>query len=93
MFRFSFVTDGDSKNAVNTHFGKVVDISSAFEYMDTITIDNVLWSVILATLKSSHNSSLHTVYDQILDNLDDNKDLSFAHIQTVCARQFRRTTQ
>ena len=60
--------------------------------MGAFTINDVFRSVILATLKSSHNSSLHTVYDQILDNLDDNKDLSFAHIQTVCARQFRRTT-
>ena len=32
-------------------------------------------------------------YDQILDDLDDDKDLTFAHIQTVCARQFRRTKE
>ena len=29
-------------------------------------------------------------YDQILDDLDDDKDLTFAYIQTICARQFQR---
>ncbi len=43
-------------------------------------------SVILATLKSSENSVLCATYDQILDDLDDDKDLTFAHIQTICAR-------
>jgi len=43
-------------------------------------------SVILATLKSSENSVLCAAYDQILDDLDDDKDLTFAHIQTICAR-------
>jgi hypothetical protein len=85
--------DGDSKNAVNTHFGKVGDIRRAFEYMGVLTIDDVFRSVILATLKSSNNRALRTAYDQILDDLDDDKDLTFAHIQTVCARQFRRTKE
>jgi hypothetical protein len=47
-------------------------------------------SVILATLKSSENSVLCAAYDQILDDLDDGKDLPFAHIQTIGARPFRR---
>jgi hypothetical protein len=85
--------DGDSKIAVNTHFGKVGDIRRAFEYMGALTIDDVFRSVILATLKSSNNNALRTAYDQILDDLDDNKDLTFAHIQTVCARQFRCTKE
>jgi hypothetical protein len=33
--------DGDSKNAVNTHFRKVGDIRRAFDYMGTLTIDDV----------------------------------------------------
>jgi hypothetical protein len=85
--------DGDSKNAVNTHFGIFGDVRRAFEYMGALTIDDVFRSVILATLKSSNNRALRTVYDQILDDLDDHKDLTFAHIQTVCARQFRRTKE
>ena len=44
----------------------------------------------MATLKSSDTRALRDAYDQLLDDLDDNKDLTFAHIQTVCARQFRR---
>jgi hypothetical protein len=85
--------DGDSKNAVNTHFGKVGDIRRAFEYMGALIIDDVFRSVILATLKSYSNRALRTAYDQILDDLDDDKDLTFAHLQTVCARQFRRTKE
>jgi hypothetical protein len=85
--------DGDSKNAVNTHFGKVGDIRRAFGYMGALTIDDIFRSVILATLKSSNNRALRTAYDQILDDLDDDKDLTFAHIQTVCDRQFRRTKE
>jgi hypothetical protein len=82
--------DGDSNLAVNEHFKKVGNNRKAFSYMDTLTIDDVFQSVILATLKSSDNRALRAVYDQILDDLDDDKDLTFAHIQTICARQFRR---
>jgi hypothetical protein len=39
--------DGDSKNAVNTHFGKVGDIRRVFDYMGALTIDDVFRSVIL----------------------------------------------
>jgi len=85
--------DGDSKNAVNTYFGKVGDIRRVFEYMVALTIDDVFRSAILATLKSSNNRALRTAYDQILDDLDDDKDFTFAHIQTVCARQFRHTKE
>jgi hypothetical protein len=81
------------KNAVNTHFGKVGDIRRALDYMGALTIDDVFRSVILATLKSSNNRALRTAYNQILDDLDDDKDLTFAHIQTVCARQFWRTKE
>jgi hypothetical protein len=85
--------DGDSKNAVNTNFGKVGDIRRAFDYMGTLTFDDFFRSIILATLKSSNNRAFRTAHDQILDDLDDDKDLTFAHIQTVCARQFRRTKE
>jgi hypothetical protein len=33
--------DGNSKNDVNDHLGKVGKISQAFKYMDSITIDDV----------------------------------------------------
>jgi hypothetical protein len=82
--------DGNSKNDVNTHFGKVGKIHLGFKCMDALTIDDVFQSVILATLKSSNNSALRAAYDQILDDLDDDKDITFAHIQTIRDRQFRR---
>jgi hypothetical protein len=44
--------DGDSKNAVNTHFGKVSDIRRVFEYMGALTIDDVFWSVIQDGLRA-----------------------------------------
>jgi hypothetical protein len=61
--------------------------------MVALTIDDVFRSVILATLQSSNNRALRTANDQILDDLDDDKDLTFTHIQTVCARQFGRTKE
>jgi hypothetical protein len=86
---------GNSTNDVNNHFGKVGKIRLVFKYMDSdaLTIDDVFQSVILATLKSSNNRALRAAYDQILDDLDDKKDITFAHIQTICARQFRRTKE
>ncbi len=44
--------DGNSKNDVKTHFGKVGKIRLAFKYMDTLTINDVFQSVILATTTS-----------------------------------------
>jgi len=54
----------------------------------SLAIHSSLTLVILATLKSSNNCALRTAYDQILDDLDDDKGLAFAHIPTVCARRF-----
>ena len=44
--------DGDSKRAVNTHFGKVNETRQALGYLDALTIDDVLKSVLMATLTS-----------------------------------------
>ena len=44
----------------------------------------------MVTLKASTNNSLHDAYHKVLDDLDNNKDLSFALIQDTCSRQFRR---
>jgi hypothetical protein len=59
-------------------------------YFGTLSIEDVLKSVLMATLKASTNSSLRDAYRKVLDDLDDNKDLSFALIQEACARRFRR---
>jgi hypothetical protein len=45
--------DGDSKQAVNIHFGKVNETRQSLGYLDALTIHDVLKSVLRATLKAS----------------------------------------
>jgi hypothetical protein len=82
--------DGDSKRAVNLHFASVTELHRTMVYIGTLSIEDVLKSVLMATLKASTNSSLRAAYHKVLDDLDDSKDLSFVLIQDACARQFRR---
>ena len=58
--------DGNSKQSVNTHFGKVNETRQALGYLDALTTDDVMKSVLMATLKASANRTLH-----LLDYLDD----------------------
>jgi hypothetical protein len=82
--------DGDSKGAVNSHFASVTELHRTMGYIGNLSIEDVLKSVLMATLKASTNRSLRDAYHKVLDDLDDDKDLSFALIQDDCARQFRR---
>ena len=82
--------DGDSKGAVNSHFASVTELHRTMGYISNLSIEDVLKSVLMATLKASTNRSLRDAYHKVLDDLDDDKDLSFALIQDACARQFRR---
>jgi hypothetical protein len=83
--------NGASKRDINNLFKSLNVTRQSFSCMQQqFTIDDVFKAVIMATLKSSDTRVLCDVYDQLLDDLDDNKDLTFAHTQTVCARQFRR---
>jgi hypothetical protein len=82
--------DGDSKGAVNCHFASVTELHRTMGYIGNLSIEDVLKSVLMATLKASTNRSLRDAYHKVLDDLDDDKDLSFALIQDACARQFRR---
>ena len=68
--------DGDSKHAVNIHFGKVNETRQALGYLDYLTLANVLKSVLMATLKASANRTLRDAYHNILDDLDDDKELT-----------------
>ncbi len=75
----------------NTLFTSLNVTRQSFSCMQQeFTIDDVFKAVIMATLKSSDTHALPDANDQLLDDLNDNMDLTFAHIQTVCARQFRR---
>ena len=83
--------DGDSKHAVNIHFGKVNETRQALGYLDDLTLDNVLKSVLMVTLvKASANRTLRDVYHNLLDDLDCDKELTFAIMQQARARQFWR---
>jgi hypothetical protein len=82
--------DGDSKSAVNRHFASVTEVHRTMGYIGNLSIEDVLQAVLMATLKASAQKSLRAAYHKVLDDLDDNKGLSFAHIQEACARQFRR---
>jgi hypothetical protein len=82
--------DGDSKGAVNRHFASVTELHRTMGYIGNLSMEDVLKSVLMTTLKVSTNRSLREAYHKVLDDLDDDKDLSFALIQDACARQFRR---
>lgn len=82
--------DGDSKADVNHHFASVNELYRTMHYIGNLSIEDVLKSVLMATLKASKQSSLRDAYHKVLDALDDDKELSFALIQDACARQFRR---
>jgi hypothetical protein len=84
--------DGDSKNDVNKHFASITEVHRTTGYISTLSIEDVLKSVLMTILKASKNPSLHAAYYKVLDDLDDKKDLSFALIQDACARQIRRNT-
>jgi hypothetical protein len=47
-------------------------------YIGNLSIEDVLKSVLMATLKASTNRSLRDAYHKVLDDLDDDNDLSFA---------------
>jgi hypothetical protein len=77
------------------HCGAEVTESSTnkqhhLSYLDDLTIDDVLKSVLMATLKASANRTLRDSYHNILDDLDDDKELTVALMQQACAHQFRR---
>ena len=82
--------DGDSNGAVNRHFASVTELHRTTGYIGNLSIEDVLKSVLMATLKASTNRALRDAYHKVLDDLDNDKDLSFALIQDACARQFRR---
>jgi hypothetical protein len=69
------------KHAVNIHFGNVNETRKVLGYIDDLTLDDVLKSVRMATLKASANRTLRDAYHHILDDLDDDKELTFALMQ------------
>jgi hypothetical protein len=56
---------------------------------DNIDIEAVFKAIVLATLKSSQTKALTKAYSVILDNLDDDKELTFEMIHRACVRKLR----
>ena len=85
--------DGDTKRAINLHFASVTELHRTMGFIGTLSIEDVLKSVLLTTLKDSPNSSLRAAYHRVLDALDDgDQDLTFTLIQEHCACEIRPST-
>jgi hypothetical protein len=52
----------DSKDAVNRHFASVTELHRTMGYIGNLSIEDVLKSVLMATLKASTNRSLRDAY-------------------------------
>ena len=85
--------EGDSPRAVNLHFNSIVELHHTLAFIGDLSVEDVLQSVLLATLRASPNASLRAAYHAVIDAVDDEKELTFALIQDHCAREIRRTTR
>jgi hypothetical protein len=86
--------DGDTKRAINLHFASVTELHRTMGFIGDLSIEDVLKSVLLATLKDSPNLALRAAYHRILDTLNDgDKDLTFSLIQEHCASEIRRESR
>jgi hypothetical protein len=75
---------------VNRHFVQVSETRQVLSYMAALSIEDVFKGLILAILQASSNPALCAAYSKIIDDLDDSKYLTFAMIQTACARKLWR---
>ena len=50
--------DGESKSAVNRHFASITELHRTTGYIGNLSIEDVLKSVLMATLKASTDPSL-----------------------------------
>jgi hypothetical protein len=83
--------DGDSKGAVNRHFASVTDLHRTMGYIGNLSIEDVLKSVLMATLKVSTNRSLRDAYHKVLDDLDDDKTCLSLSSKTLAPASFAAT--
>ena len=85
--------DGDTTRAINLHFNSIAELHHTLNFIGDLSMEDVLQSVLLATLRASPNASLRAAYHTVIDAVDEGKELSFALIQDHCAREIRRTTR
>jgi hypothetical protein len=62
--------DDDSKGVVNRCFDSVTELHCTVVYIGNLSIEDVLKSVLMATLKDSTNHSLRDTYHKVLDDLN-----------------------
>jgi hypothetical protein len=86
--------DGDNTRDINLHFSSITELHHTISFICDLSMEDVLQSVLLATLRASPNASLRASYHTVLDALDNvEKDLTFALIQDHFAREIRRSTR
>ena len=86
--------DGHSKADVDRHFGDVSDTLQTLKFLErNIDITDVFKSVLLATLKFSKTKALTKAYASILDNLDDDQDLTSHMFFSTLVRRGEYRTQ
>jgi len=85
--------DGDTTRAINLHFSSITELHHTLSFISELSMEDVLQSVLLATLRAFPNASLRAAYHTVLDALDEEKDLTFALIQDHCDREIRRSTR
>jgi hypothetical protein len=83
--------DGDTTRAINLHFSSITELHHTLNFIGELSLEDVLQSVLLATLRTSPNASLRDAYHTVIDTVDEGKDLNFALIQDHCARESRRS--
>ena len=83
--------DGDTTRAINLHFSSITELHHTLNFIGELSMEDVLQSVLLATLRASPNASLRAAYHTVIDAVDEGKDLNFALIQDHCARESRRS--
>jgi len=86
--------DGDNTRTINLHFSSITELHHTISFISDLSMEDVLQSVLLATLRASPNASLRAAYHTVLDALDDGeKDLTFVLMEDHCAREIRRSTR
>jgi hypothetical protein len=85
--------DGDTAQAINLYFSSITELHHTLNFIGELSMEDVLQSVLLATLRASPNASLRAAYHTVIDAVDEGKDLNFALIQDHCAREIRRSTR
>ena len=59
--------DGDNTRAIDLHFSSITELHSTMGFIGDLSIEEVLQSVLLATLRASPNPALRAAYHKVLE--------------------------